>query len=434
MTWTINPASSGWSIVAGVLKYGPATLPADNPNTEANEGEISVHVIATTTSADCGTIPNTANLTFSGGSGSDDAEVEVQCPDLTVIKSGNGPILNGATATFTITLSNQGPGDAYLATLSDQLPAGTWTLGGPDAEDCDISGTNLLTCDFGTVEAPGGESALADDHGQQDRGHSRLRPDPEYGDRRRLQRGRGGHRDNSDDAWISRAFPSIDIVKTADDDKVEPNQVVTFTIAVEVVNGPVTNAVITDGLPAGQTYVAGSGAPSRRVVSPNGRTLTWTFASLATGGSLGHDHLRGDDRRRRRRRRADEHRGGVRRRDPRSATRRTRTSPSRCRTSRSSRPPELRPTARSSRPRPVGHLHLRGHEQRSAGAAERHGHRRRGHARRHQRRLRGDCPKTTLAAGESMTCTATVAVLGRQHQHRGRPRRHRRTATPTAGR
>jgi fimbrial isopeptide formation D2 family protein/uncharacterized repeat protein (TIGR01451 family) len=61
---------------------------------------------------------------------------------------------------------------------------------------------------------------------------------------------------------------------------------VTFTILVNVTSGPVTNAVVTDTLPLGQTYVAASqtsNPASTFAISPDGRTLTWTFASLATG-------------------------------------------------------------------------------------------------------------------------------------------------------
>ena len=61
----------------------------------------------------------------------------------------------------------------------------------------------------------------------------------------------------------------------------------TFTILAKVVEGPVTNAVVTDTLPAGQTYVAGSQsstpAETSFAVSPDGRTLTWTYASLNDG-------------------------------------------------------------------------------------------------------------------------------------------------------
>jgi hypothetical protein len=36
-------------------------------------------------------------------------------------------------------------------TLTDQLPAGSWSVSGPDAGACSINGSNLLTCLFGSV-------------------------------------------------------------------------------------------------------------------------------------------------------------------------------------------------------------------------------------------------------------------------------------------
>ena len=67
----------------------------------------------------------------------------------------------------------------------------------------------------------------------------------------------------------------------------------TFLLDVEVVDGPVTDAVITDELPVGQTYVAGSAeskvspaaafSPDEPTVSADGRTLTWEFADPRDG-------------------------------------------------------------------------------------------------------------------------------------------------------
>jgi hypothetical protein len=59
-------------------------------------------------------------------------------------------INSGQTATFQIVVSTF---DFQIdgVTVTDQLPAGTWTLGGPDAGACSISATNLLSCDFGTI-------------------------------------------------------------------------------------------------------------------------------------------------------------------------------------------------------------------------------------------------------------------------------------------
>ena len=51
---------------------------------------------------------------------------------------------------------------------------------------------------------------------------------------------------------------SIDKTENDADDVVGHGQTVLFTIKVGVTNGPVTNAVVTDTLPIGQTYVAGS--------------------------------------------------------------------------------------------------------------------------------------------------------------------------------
>jgi uncharacterized repeat protein (TIGR01451 family)/fimbrial isopeptide formation D2 family protein len=86
---------------------------------------------------------------------------------------------------------------------------------------------------------------------------------------------------DNDDAVVR--VPGVNIDKTADDHLVEPNQVVTFTINVKVVNGPVSNAVVTDTLPVGQTYVADSSSPSEPTVSADGRTLTWNLGTLDNG-------------------------------------------------------------------------------------------------------------------------------------------------------
>jgi uncharacterized repeat protein (TIGR01451 family) len=275
MSWSESPDVAGWSISAGVLSFGPASL--------AGGASTSVHIVATTDAADCGIVPNTAFMTYQGGAGDDDAQVTVNCPDITVVKSGVGPIVNGQTATFTITTTNLGPGVAYDVTLEDQLPAGAWTLGGADAADCSIDGSNKLTCDFGDIDAPGGEgdsrtitvskTTTTDDCGtilNEVTVGASNEPSTKLDN-------------NGDDASIDVRCPDVDLDKTVDDSSVEPNQTVTYTIDVQVTNGPVTNAVVTDDLPVGQTYTVGSASPSEPTVSQDGRTLTWTFPTLANG-------------------------------------------------------------------------------------------------------------------------------------------------------
>jgi fimbrial isopeptide formation D2 family protein len=62
-------------------------------------------------------------------------------------------------------------------------------------------------------------------------------------------------------------------------------EVVTWTLTYTLTNGPVTNAVITDPIPAGLTYVNGS-ASNGGVYNAGTRTLTWTFPTLSAGGSV----------------------------------------------------------------------------------------------------------------------------------------------------
>jgi uncharacterized repeat protein (TIGR01451 family)/fimbrial isopeptide formation D2 family protein len=92
----------------------------------------------------------------------------------------------------------------------------------------------------------------------------------------------GGTKVSAEDDAVVRV-PSVNIDKSANDHLVEPGQTVTYTIHVQVVNGPVHDAIVTDTLPIGQTYVAGSSSPSEPTVSADGRTLTWHLGTLNDG-------------------------------------------------------------------------------------------------------------------------------------------------------
>ncbi|HEX5589631.1 MAG TPA: hypothetical protein VFX65_05020 [Candidatus Limnocylindrales bacterium] len=92
---------------------------------------------------------------------------------------------------------------------------------------------------------------------------------------------------DTDDAEVR--VPGISIVKSHDDTDgiVGQGQTVTFTLVVGVTNGPVTNAVVTDVLPDGQTYVDASQSSNPAAtfaIGPDGE-LTWTFASLPSGAA-----------------------------------------------------------------------------------------------------------------------------------------------------
>jgi uncharacterized repeat protein (TIGR01451 family) len=151
-TWTIDPANLAWSIdpTTKVLSFGPATLAAGASN--------SVHVVAPTTSANCGVVPNTAMASVGNGTDPPHAtdQVTINCPTLNLLKATPTPTLEpGQLARYTITLTNMGPGIASGVTITDQLPgAGTnWSID-PAVTGCSISGaagSQTLNCSFATL-------------------------------------------------------------------------------------------------------------------------------------------------------------------------------------------------------------------------------------------------------------------------------------------
>lgn len=84
-------------------------------------------------------------------------------------------------------------------------------------------------------------------------------------------------------AWIGGQAPSFDlsIDKVVDRATASPGDTLTYEIRVDNTgDGTLTNLVITDAVPAGTTYVAGSASDAgSHDATTNG--LTWTFASLA---------------------------------------------------------------------------------------------------------------------------------------------------------
>jgi uncharacterized repeat protein (TIGR01451 family) len=155
LTWAIDAANTtapNCSITSGILTCNVGTL--------APAASVKVHVTATTSASNCGTVPNTAHFTTTNdGSGQASASVTVNCPNLTIVKTPDKTgdagytVQEGGTATFTITVSNTGAGNAYTVLLTDPLPGGTltWT---PDQGVCSVS-SNTLTCNIGTL-APNG--------------------------------------------------------------------------------------------------------------------------------------------------------------------------------------------------------------------------------------------------------------------------------------
>src|SRR6185295_2842215 len=88
-----------------------------------------------------------------------DEPVVITQPVLSIVKSPDGlTIIEGATATFTIVVTNQGPGVAKNAAITDALPAGggvTWQTSSVGCTVTGAVGTQTLSCGFGTDFAEG---------------------------------------------------------------------------------------------------------------------------------------------------------------------------------------------------------------------------------------------------------------------------------------
>ena len=105
--------------------------------TLADNQSKNITLTSPTDAGDCKTIPNTAVVTATednaqGGDNDDDGQITVSCPDITVVKTGSGTIVAGATAEYTIDITNNGPGTANNVILNppDTLPNGglDWVL------------------------------------------------------------------------------------------------------------------------------------------------------------------------------------------------------------------------------------------------------------------------------------------------------------------
>ena len=84
---------------------------------------------------------------------------------------------------------------------------------------------------------------------------------------------------------VTVVVPAIDIVKTVNDADhiVGPGQSLTYSLALSVVNGPVTQSVVSDPLPVGQDFVSASDGG---VYAAATRTITWNLGTLETGSPI----------------------------------------------------------------------------------------------------------------------------------------------------
>ncbi len=282
LSWTIDTQGAGWAgtcaIAAGTLTCGPVTVPA---GTTQGASTFTVHITSPTTAATGGTCPggsgvvsNTGSVTTTNdGSGQSTASTCVAAPAIHVVKTADNAQVNaGDPIGFTLTVYNDGSGDAKGAVLTDTLPVNAGLSWSIDAEGAGWAGScaiaaGTLTC--GPVTVPAGTTQAASTF-------TVHITSPTTAATGGICPGGSGDVDNTGNVTTTNggngqstattcvAAPAIQIVKTADNAQVNAGDPIGFTLTVyNTGTGDATSVNLSDTLPTapGLSWsIAGQGA------------------------------------------------------------------------------------------------------------------------------------------------------------------------------
>jgi uncharacterized repeat protein (TIGR01451 family) len=158
VSWAIDPSTGtpaqfvlGGAKGSQTLSLASSTLPAG--------ADYTVHLVAQTSEAACGTYDNTATLTTGNANDPSPAAASESCKveiDLAVTKSGApDPLTLGqGNITWTIVVTNNGPNTATGVEITDPMPAGN-TFVSASTTQGSCTGGAILHCSLGTI-AKGG--------------------------------------------------------------------------------------------------------------------------------------------------------------------------------------------------------------------------------------------------------------------------------------
>ena len=234
------------------------------------------------TLADTATVLGDQGATLSTANASVAISTALDCPDVVVTKTAVKDTIDaGDTASFTITVTNNGPGVAKNVTLNDPLPAGiAWQ---DDSADCSVT-NGTLSCQFGDLNP--GESRTVHVSGTTDAQDCKVLLNTATVSASNEPQANQGN--NTDSATITVLCPSLNISKIADKQSVSAGDPIGYTITVtNSGQGAATNVVVTDTLPTngGLSWTIDGGTGAQDCSITNG-VLTCTFPSIAAGASV----------------------------------------------------------------------------------------------------------------------------------------------------
>ena len=334
-------AGIAWSEDSEACSIEDATLTCAFGDLEAGESVV-IHVSGTTSVEDCGQLPNIATVAAANEAAEDQANdqssatIVVQCAGISLVKTagtaadGEDYVTEPGSVTFTYIVTNTSSAALIGIDLVDD-----------NATPDDASDDFAVMCPKTTLAA--GESmtcsATADvDFGVRTNiavvtGHPVIQPEASVSD--------------TDDAVVR--VPQLTIEKsftgnTKGTDAVlgipaaAEGDVLTYTLAYDLTDGPVTDGVITDVLPEGLEYLFDSAQGNDEFAftdyDPNTRTLRWDAETVSKDGTVTYQVTVQREPTSSRSRSATSRRSTATR--PRPTTM-TRTSPSRARSSTSRR-------------------------------------------------------------------------------------------------
>ena len=274
-----DSADLGWASTAGTIGNGTLT---DAIGSLLAGQSVTITVSAPTPSGYSGTLPNTATATPTNGSAASGSATDtVLAPSLSVTETGNGTVNSTDPVSFTVTVSNTGPGTAYNVNLNDPLPDSghlSWTITNSNDPNATISGGTLSDviaslASGGSVTITVGASTAA--------GYSATLPNTAT-----VTSSNNSPGSLTATATDTVLAPNVTVTKSGSG-TVNSTDPVSFTVTVSN-TGPGTayNVNLNDPLPDSADLswtITNSNDPNATI---SGGTLSDVIASLASGGSV----------------------------------------------------------------------------------------------------------------------------------------------------
>jgi uncharacterized repeat protein (TIGR01451 family) len=249
----------------------------------------TVTVVSATKFASCGTYQNSATAGSSNGDGevtSDIIQIKVECPNLDVVKTPDAQtVAAGNAISFSVVVSNAGPGTAKGVQLSDPLPGGkvaspvTWALGTVTSSGSPTIGT-LPACavtgsagsqslDCPSIDLTAGQAYTVTVSANTTTANCTV-----YNNTATASATNENLNETDNGQNTVQCPPDIRVDKTPDNQFVSAGDAITFTIAVSNAGeGTATGVALSDALPGGN-----AGAP-----------VTWSIvggAATSTGSPV----------------------------------------------------------------------------------------------------------------------------------------------------